>query len=406
MNRVTGRDPVFPIGISERGRHFCDAAGRPFFWHGDTCWKLFWEYDRAEAQAYLAQRRERGFNVILAHLLPHRTHKCNRRGEAAFLEKGRIDLPNEAYFSHVEEIIDFGRELGLAFALAPIWLSTWEQDWHRYFYKEAVSAYSLYVANRFKHKENILAWIHGGDDDALDKHEEIRESAAIYKIACPRVLSTYHAGIGGGWNFFGKEPWYDFSLAYTYHYSALWDQFREAAEMFPGKPVILGETHYEGNEGISGQEIRRFAYTSVLLGNAGHTYGHKDIWMYTMFWSSALCSVGSHHMELLRELMEKFDFSSLAGLMRGEAFKTLRSKMPGAGETPFPAAISEDGKVLLAYLEDTRWFCPVKEWKEGHYIDPVSGRYFPFRPLFAGVYQIPGKNAAGDSDWLLCLKKE
>ena len=54
MNRVTGRDPVFPIGISERGRHFCDAAGRPFFWHGDTCWKLFWEYDRAEAQAYLA----------------------------------------------------------------------------------------------------------------------------------------------------------------------------------------------------------------------------------------------------------------------------------------------------------------------------------------------------------------
>ena len=50
--------------MSADGRHFVDRDGRPFFWLGDTAWPLFAQYTKDQAEAYLANRGQKGFTVI------------------------------------------------------------------------------------------------------------------------------------------------------------------------------------------------------------------------------------------------------------------------------------------------------------------------------------------------------
>ena len=79
----------YPLKI-KKNRYFTDKSGKPFFWHGDTCWKLFWEYTADEAREYLENRAEIGFNIIQVHLLPHRFYQANRNGDRPFEKDGGI----------------------------------------------------------------------------------------------------------------------------------------------------------------------------------------------------------------------------------------------------------------------------------------------------------------------------
>lgn len=172
---------VFPISIKPEQTYFSDANHKPFLWLGDTCWRLFWEYTLEEAQTYLENRAKQGFSVIQVQLLPQYFHQCNRRGHKPFLVEGNLHSVNPIYFDEVEKVLQYGKKLGLNFAIAPIWLSSWEQDWYQYFHDQTVLDYSAFVAQRYCHLDNIIAWIHGGDDDALSLHSTIHQSANIYK---------------------------------------------------------------------------------------------------------------------------------------------------------------------------------------------------------------------------------
>lgn len=61
------------------------------------------------------------------------------------------------------------------------------------FSRPTVLDYSAFVAQRHCHPDNIIAWIHGGDDDALSLHSTIHQSANIYKQVNPNIAATYHA---------------------------------------------------------------------------------------------------------------------------------------------------------------------------------------------------------------------
>ena len=52
------------LKISENGRFIKGHNGEPFFWLGDTGWLLFSKLDREEAEKYLDDRANKGFNVI------------------------------------------------------------------------------------------------------------------------------------------------------------------------------------------------------------------------------------------------------------------------------------------------------------------------------------------------------
>lgn len=405
-NRKQKNTVQFPIRINQQGGYFEDQAGKPFLWQADTCWRIFWMMTFEEAKVYLEDRVCKGFTVIQVHMLPHHIYQTNRDGQNPFLIPGKIDVLNEAYFAHADRVIAYAGKLGLAVAIAPMWLSTWEDDWHLYYHGEALLTYAKAIATRYGKFANVVAFLHGGDDDAIPLHEEVKRCVPLYRENAPHVLNTFHAGIGPSYPFFGNEEWYDFCMNYTYDYDSCIHQMLEAREKYPHKPAVLGETHYDGNDGITPDIIRKFAYTSVLLGGCGQTYGNKDIWMASMFWQDALWSAAAQHMMTLREIFEEISWWNMKPDAEGNKIRTLRALMPGASDHFVPTACTLDGKELVAYVSDRRYFTvPGMEYAvDAAWIDPVSGRHFSVIWAENARLQIPGHNAGGGEDWILHIR--
>ena len=88
-------------------KRFLMKDGKPFFWMGDTAWELFHRLDREEATYYLKKRANQGFTVIQAVALAEfdGLNKPNSYGEKPLFDNDPTK-PNEAYFKHVDFIID------------------------------------------------------------------------------------------------------------------------------------------------------------------------------------------------------------------------------------------------------------------------------------------------------------
>ena len=400
----------YPLKI-KKNRYFTDKSGKPFFWHGDTCWKLFWEYTTDEAREYLENRAKIGFNVIQVHLLPHRFYQANRNGDRPFEKDGDITVLNEAYFKHVDHILEMGAGLGLAFVVSPMWLSGWEQVWHEFYNESTAPKFAKAVCERLKKHKNIVAWIQGGDNDAPELRSAVNLAAEVFKKLTPNVLQTYHAWTKGGWQFFPDAEWLDFCMAYSYSTDYIIEQFDDARRL--EKPVVLGETHYEGNDNITAGDIRRYAYTSAIYGLAGQTYGHKDVWMYTYFWPDAIHSECSHHMTVLKEFMDSIPWWDLTPAKKNEVYRfqenpsrILRTDLQRFDY--FPTAYNKH--LVVSYFYDHREFFPEEKWLsdefERFWIDPVSAKRFPLEdPPYWSGHRTPGTNAGGGQDWILVIKK-
>lgn len=55
--------------VSEEGRYLKHENGTPFFWLGETGWLLPQRLNRDEAEYYLEQCKQRGYNVIQVQTL-------------------------------------------------------------------------------------------------------------------------------------------------------------------------------------------------------------------------------------------------------------------------------------------------------------------------------------------------
>jgi hypothetical protein len=398
--------PSYPIRVSDNGRHFVQSDGRPFFFHADTAWKLFWEFTRSEAEVYLDNRKQKGFTAIQVQLLPHRDYQANRYGDTPFLVRGDMTTPNPAYFAHVDWVVDKAMEKGLGLLIAPAWASSWEQDWHRHLNSDNARSYAAYLADRYKGYKNIIGWIQGGDDDALQLHDAFRICGRTMKEIAPQQLHTFHAYIKGAWKWFHNEPWYDFNMAYAYDYADMVKQLTEAYSLSPAKPGFLGETHYEYNLGITAAHIRQYAWTSVLLGTAGQTYGNKDIWIATCFWRTAMDAPGAHSMSHLRKLFERLQWQHLVP----DIERALVIEGCGAEAEFTPAAYATDGSVAVIYVPTERTLEVntriLSQSINAYWFDPTNGSIIgtdasPCRETCR--VKTPGTNSHGDEDWVLLL---
>jgi len=111
-----------PLRVSDNNRYLVHADGTPFFYLGDTAWELLHRLNREEADRYLKRRAEQGFSVIQAVALAEfdGLKEPNPYGETPLLNDDPAK-PNEAYFKHVDYIIDKAAEYGLVIGLLPTW---------------------------------------------------------------------------------------------------------------------------------------------------------------------------------------------------------------------------------------------------------------------------------------------
>lgn len=111
------------LKVTENGRYF-SCGDTPFFWMGDTAWLLFHRLTEEETRNYLRNRKELGYNIILADFL-HSPEQKNCAGDAA-LVNGDFNRINRdgGFWKHVDSVIRIAEELGLYMGILPVWGSS------------------------------------------------------------------------------------------------------------------------------------------------------------------------------------------------------------------------------------------------------------------------------------------
>ncbi len=298
--------PLPRLRVSDNGRYFVKADGSPFFYLGDTEWALF-HLTREDAELYLKDRVEKKFTVIQAiATFWGGLDRPNAYGETVFVN-GDPAHPNEAYFKHVDWVVDKAESLGLYIGFVPIWSKEYVQQDPSMLLnpsfgptirtairtgkpsvvdKTSAYNYGLFLGRRYRDKPII--WILGGDWFASGVEDVWRAMAAgLAEGDGGTHLKTYHPkSPRSSAQWFHDDAWLDFNMLQTGH-TALNRNYELVAadwDRIPAKPVVDGEGGYEGiNDAMSPSgnveppDVRRIAYCAVFAGGAGYTYGANGL---------------------------------------------------------------------------------------------------------------------------------
>ncbi len=391
------------LHISPEGRRIVDAKGKPFFWLGDTAWELFHRLGREEAADYLSNRAEKGFTIIQAVVLAELDGLNTPNAYGALPLTGNDPTrPNEAYFRHVDYIVDKAEELGLYIGMLPSWGDKFNRKWGvgpEVFTPENARAFGQFIGRRYRGKPII--WILGGDriPEEAEDFDIIRAMAlGIRDAVGTEQLITYHP-MGGqaSADFFHEEGWLDLNLFQSGHGEQGNPNYRRVEQDYartPVKPVIDGEPCYEdhpinwntANGWFDDFDSRRAGYWAMLSGACGHTYGNHNIWQFWQPgrspvsqartpWQQAMDYPGAFQAGYMRRLFESRSWQKLVPA------SDMVKNAPNTGGRELRAALASDSSFAFVYtpwgspftLDCTRlkgaslkllWFNP----RMGHYI--------------------------------------
>lgn len=359
------------LKISEDKRHIVYTDGKPFFWLGDTAWELFHRLNREEADLYLNNRAEKGFNVIQAVVLAELDglNTPNPYGNKPLIDNDP-SKPDEAYFEHVDYIVNKANELGMFVGMLPTWGDKFNLQWGvgpEIFTPENAYEYGTFVANRYKNHQII--WILGGDrwpEDEVDMEITREMARGIRDVVGKDQLITYHpAGgrISSMW--FHHDDWLDLNMFQSSHGEYNNQNYRKTQEGYnlePIKPVLDGEPCYEDhpinwkveNGWFDAFDSRRAGWWSMLAGACGNTYGNHNIWQMWQEgrhpvsaartpWWQALDYPGAFQAGYMRYFFEKLDWQKLK-----PAFDLVKAG-PNTNGKEILVAVAEDISFAVAY---------------------------------------------------------
>jgi hypothetical protein len=270
------------------GRYFEYADGTPFLWIGDTWWHWakrgapFWE----RAQRVIDDRAARGFSVGLMLF-----------GANAVMRLAGPDYqtPDFELIRSAERAIGYANSRGIVVWVAPWWGASdlpsigMERIWR----------WSRYVVHRLA-SYNVI-WNVGSEYNVYDYggmglafwrdlgarvHQEDPYHHAIGLHSTPPTYEAGEIGDSAQWSTgeaLHDASWLDFSTSQTGH--GRWQNElapRIVATDYarlPPKPTLVAEPWYEFIEGSApAMDVRFAAWSAILSGAAGHTYGGGHQW--------------------------------------------------------------------------------------------------------------------------------
>ena len=334
-----------PLKVGPGNRFLTQADGTPFFWLGDTAWNLATRLTREEAEAYLADRASKGFNVIQAVAL--------REGAPANvygippLTANDPAQPNEAYFQNLDLIVDKAEALGLYLALLPTWgdnVSGGYSGTRPIFNQLNARLFGQYLGARYRDRTNIV-WVLGGDIHPVwggidytaiwDAMASGLAEGVTGSDDQSALLMTFHPAtadqVQSSSNWFHNRSWLDFNMVQSGHRTYLiptYDLIENDYSLSPAKPVLESEPAYEemhqdlntDKPVYTAADVRNRAYQSVLAGGFGHTYGANGVFQFTkegdeadffgnpLNWEAALQLPGAFQMVHLKNLIQSRPF--------------------------------------------------------------------------------------------------
>jgi Protein of unknown function (DUF4038)/Putative collagen-binding domain of a collagenase len=435
------------LKVTENRRYLQYENGKPFFYLGDTAWELFHRLNREEATQYLTNRSQKGFTVIQAVVLAQIGGLTvpNPYGDLPLID-GDPAKPNEAYFRHVDFIVNKAEELGMFVGMLPTWGSHWALG-KAAFNPTNARQYGQFLGKRYK--EKAIIWILGGDRSITNDAERAIIDAMAVGLGEGDGgvhLKTFHP-IGPGLSSIKlhEAPWLDFNMFQSSHASRDHDNglyVENDYALKPAKPTLDGEPRYEGipvgfyNRGANGIErfddydVRQAAYWSLLAGACGYTYGNNNIWqMYkpgrggpgdaargrNLFggpgsiiganipWFEALDHPGAFQMRHVRRLFESLPFTRLIPdqgiILNG----------PTAGGSKLRAARASDGSFAIVYSPRGETFTLDKrviksDQQSQYWYDPRYGVAYVFKEQDSwGIQTFTPPTSGRGNDWVLVL---
>lgn len=416
------------LAVSPDHRYLVHADGTPFFYLGDTAWQLFARLDRDESARYLENRRAKGFTVIQAVVLAELDglNTPNANGDRPLFDNDPA-RPNEAYFKHVDAVVEIAGTKGLYIGMLPTWGDKVTKAWGVgpvVFNEQNAEQYGRFLGSRYKDCPNII-WILGGDRVADNVEPVWRAMARGIKAAGDDHLMTYHPqGTRTSADWFHNDAWLDFNMLQSGHGRLDGDNYRLIETDYrrtPVKPCFDGEPRYENHpvkwESDKGWfndfDVRQAAYWALLAGAFGHTYGCHDIWQMKSpkwpavsaargNWVESMDLPGAAQMLHVRRLMESRPMLSRVpdqSLIRSGQQEGGRHLRAARGDgylmvyTPYGDTFRVSDESLSGTKRTAWWFNP-RTGQAEKLADFDRGQTPDFDP--------PGDPARG-SDWLLII---
>ncbi|HEY3496945.1 MAG TPA: DUF4038 domain-containing protein [Polyangiaceae bacterium] len=359
--------PVYPLHV--QGRWLYDQSGAPFFWAGDTGWSLIAQLNQADVEAYLDNRRDKGFTIVLANLLERRfatNAPANIYGQSPFsgpIFQGLPGSANAAYFQHADFVIREAGERGIAVLLAPLYLgyqcgAEGFCDALRAASVDDVRRWAEYVGNRYRAFDNIV-WVVGGDADPSGEATKVRAFAVrLNEIVGDRHPITAHnqpeSYATTAWP---NESWLDLENVYYPAPEQTYDRAQAAYQRAPTRPFFHIESRYE-NENSTGQGLRSVPYYTVLGGGMGATFGNCPVWHFGSApswcnrgdWRAALNDPGAASMRVMHDLFRSRAFQ----LLVPDFSNGIIAAGAQTGGNRAVAAAASDKRTIIAYLPSQR----------------------------------------------------
>ena len=426
-----------PLQVHSSGRYLMTSEGEPFFWTADTAWELFHRLDENEAIFYLDKRKEQGFNVVQAVVLAELDgiHTPNANGDLPFLDVDNWEY-NEAYFRHVDRIIDLAEERQIHVALLPTWgdklyKNTWGTG-PEIFNPETAFAYGKWIGARYKDRKNLI-WVLGGDRTPRENSADVKVwsqmAQGILASQNPKnpILMTFHpqpAKPGGSSNWYHQAEWLSFNMHQTGHCPGpSYEKIAHDYALAPTKPTIDGEPLYEEHpycfnakeQGYSeSADIRKIMYWNVFAGAAGQTYGCHAVWqMYDLNrtpvagplkpWNLSLDLEMANQVRHLKNLMLSRDYFSripdqqLIALQREDDGQHLAATRSVTGD--FAMVYFPEGNPAQLNISSLKGKSVNSTWYDPRTGVRIPAQAYPKEKLIAVTPPSQGRG----NDWVLIL---
>jgi hypothetical protein len=417
--------PAYPLQLGASGRYLVDQANQPVLLAGDAAWSLIAQATDAEADKYLANRQQKGFNTVLVNLIEHKfatnaPHDIN--GDPPF-SGAPFATPDEAYFAHADRVISSAAQKGINALLDPLYLGYdcndegWCAEVQRATTQD-LQSWGEYVGARYRNFDNIM-WVVGADVDPNSRpglSAKVSAFAAALQQADGRHLFTAHNVRGE----MAIAPWPGaawLSVNDTYAtYLETVSAAQSAYNVSPPMPFFQIEGWYENEHSMTTQQLRAQAYWTVLSGGMGYVFGNCPVWGFgrpalsfcqgtSSDWQAQLDGPGSTSTMVATQLLTQ---RAWQGLVPDWNHAIVTSGYGSVGSPDYVAAAgSPDGSLVLAYLPGSRTVTVDLSGLNGqvsaHWYDPGNGASTdvngsPFGNTAPQDFTPPGRNSAGDND--------
>jgi hypothetical protein len=419
---------VFPIKVSADGRHLEDSNGAPFSVQATASWSLITQLSLTNAETYLEDRRQRGFNTVIVNIITSKFTDGaprNAAGVAPFTTPNDFSTPNDAYFAHAEQVLQIAAQKGFLVFLTPAYFGFdgGDEGWFQQIASSTpakTNTYGRYLGTRFRSQANV-AWLLGGDYSppagSTGENNAVEMANGIRATDRADRLYSYH----GGRHTVSRDqvafrPFVNVNAVYSGpdNVAALCRSAYNGATM----PTFLIEAWFENEHGMTPFTLRKQAYWAITHCTAGQTLGNAPIWNFgaaaaasfadntSVTWQTALNWPGSREQTWLFSLVSSIGARNLEP---DQSDAVITAGMD-SGANYASTGVTADKSLSVTYVPTARSLTVNLGWFGGpvtlSWFDPTSGNFTtisgsPFANTGTRSITTPGANADGAGDWVI-----